>query len=326
MRLNPSKSARTTIGILESKDYSSDALRIYRELGDVKFLDLDYTEFADVNVLVTRLGKTLSREFLGEFPNLGVIVSPTTGTDHIDLNFCLTHGIRVLTLKELGGALEAVSSTAEHTLGLILAITRQTLGSALSVLQENKWDRDTFRGRQLSELSLGIVGFGRIGLMLSRYAKPLFRRVSAFDIDVTKLRGHRDLQVNSLSELLRDSDVVAITASISHGRPVISSDEIRLMKDQTFLVNTSRGSLVDEHAVVDSLLSGRLAGYGADVLTGEPFESESLGENPIIKMGRAGLNVLITPHVGGCTSDAMKFTELAMAEVLWNVFQDLGPE
>ena len=324
MRRNVSRPPYKLIGILESKDYSSDALRIYRKLGDVKFLDVDDVECSDINVLVTRLAKTLSQEFLGKFPNLEVIVSPTTGTDHIDVKFCLSRGIRVLNLYELGGSLEAVSSTAEHTLGLILAITRQTLCSALSVLQENTWDRDAFRGRQLSELSLGIVGFGRIGLKLSRYAKPLFRRVSAFDTDVTKLRGHQDLRAANLSELLKDSDVVAITASVSDGRPVISSDEIRVMKEQTFLVNTSRGSLVDEHAVADSLLSGKLAGYGADVLTGEPFESESLGENPIIKMGKAGLNVVVTPHVGGCTSDAMNFTEFAMAEVLWKVFQDLG--
>lgn len=323
MRLNVSKSQCKIIGILESKDYSSDALRIYRDVGDVRLLDVDDVDFSDVNVLVTRLGRSLNQEFLGYFPNLKVIVSPTTGTDHIDIKFCSTRGIRVLTLHELGGKLEVVSSTAEHTLGLILAITRQTLGSALSVLQENKWDRDTFRGRQMSELSLGIVGFGRIGQMLSRYAKPLFRQVFAFDTDVSKLRGNQDIRAANLSELLKESDVVAITASVTDGRPVIGSDEIRLMKEQSFLVNTSRGSLVDEHAVVDFLLSGKLAGYGADVLQGEPFASEPLGENPIIKMGKAGLNVVVTPHVGGCTSDAMNFTERAMAEVLSRVFQGL---
>ncbi len=326
MNRNLPESPPIKIGILESRDYSPDALQIYRGLGEVELLDMEHREFADVNVLVTRLGKILSQQFLDEFPNLQVIVSPTTGTDHIDTNFCSTRGIRVLTLKELGGTLEAVSSTAEHTLGLILAITRQTFGSALSVLQEHKWDRDAFRGRQLSELSLGIIGFGRIGLMLSQYGKPLFRQVLAFDIDPTKLRGHRDLQAASLTKLLKDSDVVAITASVSDGRPVISSDEIRFMKEKAFLVNTSRGSLVDEHGVADSLLSGRLAGYGTDVLNGEPFEKENLEENPIFKLGKAGLNVAITPHVGGCTSDAMNFTEVAMAKVLLKVFEDLGTQ
>lgn len=309
------------IGILESKRYSNTALRTYGSLGSVVLLEQYPEASARIQVLVVRLGHRLDAAFLSKFPNLEMIVTPTTGTDHIDLQYCSRMGIEVASLRVVGDALESVSSTAEHTLGLILAITRQTVRSAVSVAVDSRWDRDSFQGRQLSELTLGIVGFGRIGSMLFNFAGPLFCQIIACDIDPLRFSpANQKIQVN-LEELLQASDVIAVTASTLDKFPIIGEEELKLVKDGVFLVNTARSSTIDEFALLQSWKAGKIGGYATDVLSGEPFGEAGPDQHPLRLLAKDGHNIVITPHIGGCTVEAMAYTEELMAEAVVAILQ-----
>ena len=304
------------IGILESGNYSMAALRTYGSLGSVFLLDKSPEADHNIVVLVARLGHSLDATFLSKFPNLRIIVTPTTGTDHIDHNYCSREKIEVISLKAIGRALDNVSSTAEHTLGLILAITRQTVRSAVSVALDSRWERDRFRGRQLSNLTLGIIGFGRIGSMLFNFARPVFADVLACDVDSSRFSPATRKIQRRLEELLSVSDVIAITASALDEFPAIGTKELSQMRDGVYLVNSARSSLIDEDAVVTFWNDGKIAGYAADVLSGEPFGADGPDQHPLRLLAAEGHNIIITPHIGGCTDEAMAFTEDRMAEAL----------
>jgi D-3-phosphoglycerate dehydrogenase len=307
------------IGILESGNYSTAALRTYGSLGPVFLLEMNPEARDNIVVLVVRLGHSLDAAFLSKFPKLRIIVTPTTGTDHIDHSYCSREKIEVISLKAIGRALDTVSSTAEHTLGLILAITRQTVRSGMSVALDSRWERDRFRGRQLSNLTLGIVGFGRIGSMLFNFARPIFKEVVACDVDSSRFSPSTRTIQKSLEQLLSASDVIAITASALDKAPAIGTKELSQMRDGVYLVNSARSSLIDEEAVVKFWNAGKIGGYATDVLSGEPFGPAGPGQHPLRLLASERHNIIITPHIGGCTDEAMAFTEDRMAEAVVDI-------
>ena len=314
--------SRIDIGILESGNYSAVALRTYGSLGSVFLLDKNPEARDNIVMLVVRLGHTLDAAFLSKFQKLRIIVTPTTGIDHIDHSYCSRENIKVMSLAAIGRALDSVSSTAEHTLGLILAITRQTVRSAVSVALDSRWERDRFRGRQLSNLTLGIVGFGRVGSMLFNFARPVFAEVLAYDIDSSRFSPATRIIQRGLEELLSVSDVIAITASALDKLPIIGAKELSQMKGDVYLVNSARSSLIDEDAVVKFWNAGKIAGYATDVLSGEPFGVNGLDQHPLRLLSAEGHNIIITPHIGGCTDEAMAFTEDRMAEAVVEILRE----
>lgn len=311
-----------TVGILESGNYSTAALRTYSSLGPLVLLDKKTEAHDNIVVLVVRLGHSLDAAFLSKFPKLRIIVTPTTGTDHIDHSYCSREKIEVISLNAIGRALDNVSSTAEHTLGLILAITRQTVRSAVSVALDSRWERDRFRGRQLSNLTLGIVGFGRIGSMLFNFACPVFAEVLACDVDSSRFSPATRKIQRSLEQLVSSSDVIAITASALDKFPAIGTKELSQMRDGVYLVNSARSSLIDEEAVVKFWNAGKIGGYATDVLSGEPFGAGGPDQHPLRLLAAEGHNIIITPHIGGCTDEAMAFTEDRMAEAVVDILRE----
>jgi D-3-phosphoglycerate dehydrogenase len=165
-------------------------------------------------------------------------------------------------------------------------------------------------------MTLGIIGFGRIGSILGSYAIPIFKSVLVHDINPDSLKmSEMGLSNGTLQEVLENSDLVSLhTTPNESGSPVIGRTELGYMKDGSMLINTARGSLVDEALVAKEIQSGRLAGYACDVLSGEPFSGNEITKNPIWQTAKLGYNVIISPHIGGCTKDAMELTELYLAQ------------
>lgn len=291
------------------------ALETYSSIGPVWYSGIDQFDPQNVGCLVIRLAHFIDEKFLGTFPNLKALVSPTTGTTHIDMQACERKGIRIFTLRNCMPKLEMITSTAEHALCLMLSLVRQLPHAHSSTVERGEWNRDHFCSRQLSSLRLGIVGLGRIGRWMARYAKAIGMEVAAHDpfIDpkAFKLEGVSSL---SLDELCRRSDILTIHADLrSDNVSLIDSNLLDLLPEGAYLINTSRGELIDEEAVAKRVRNSRLAGVAVDVLRGEHVSS-CLTSSPLMKAARDGFNILITPHIGGCTTDAMQQTEEFLAE------------
>jgi D-3-phosphoglycerate dehydrogenase len=184
------------------------------------------------------------------------------------------------------------------------------------VLHESCWDRDRYRSRQLSNLTLGIIGLGRIGGHLAAYANALGMRVLAYDPLQTDQR-FENLRVErkELDALLQEVDVLSIHANLTEdSRGLIGSREIKLLAPHALIINTARGALLDEDAAAKALQENRLGGIAVDVLS-EEHSVKLPVQSPLVQAAKVGLNVIVTPHIGGCTSDAMHITEDRMAEV-----------
>lgn len=310
------------IVVMEPSNYAPEALSVYRALGRLICMDEEQEQQIDAylneaTVLVVRFGSYLNPDFLRATPKLRYIVSPTTGLNHIDLDYCTERNIEVLSLKGEKEFLRTITATPEHTMGLMLALVRGITGAHLSVINERKWDRNRFCGSDLSDLRLGILGFGRVGQKVAHYAKAFGMNICGHDPYVPgehfKAGGVRQVQPE---ELYASSDIVSVHVDYQPGREqMIGAEQFNQMKTGSYFINTSRGELVDEFALTGALRTGRLAGAAVDVLQNE-YDHRVLFKSPLIEYAGDNDNLIITPHIGGCTSGSMRKTECFMAEKL----------
>lgn len=242
----------------------------------------------------------LKRFDLSGFPKLKYIACPCTGLDHIDLAECKRRNIRVLSLRDTD-VLPTITATAEHTIGLILALVRK-IPQAVESTRRGEWDRSRFMGRELSEMKFRLVGHGRIGNMISS-------RLHAFGCHYAN------------PELA--ADIVSIHVDLNDStRGMCNAEFFAAMKPGSYFVNTSRGQVVDEAALLASLRSGHLAGAALDVICGEPdhVNPPLPNINPLFEFARQYPDKLIlTPHIGGFTSDSLEKAEVALARKLIEV-------
>jgi len=312
--------------ILEPKDYNSDAIKIYKQLGEVQYCfgdPINYYFKNEVTILVCRLKHYLNSNFLKQFPNVRYIVSPTTGLNHIDILYCDRKQIHIVSLKGETSFLENVRSTSELAFSLILSVVRNIVPSINSVLHERIWNRDKFRGRELCSMTLGIIGIGRIGRHMVEYAKAFGMSILAFDPYINKSQLEiRDLNFCSKRELFSNSDIISVHIDYRpENDKFITRDDFTLMKPGSYFVNTSRGEVISESDLIWALENNILAGAALDVLEDE-HNKTNLFQKDIIVYARKHGNLIITPHIGGCTIDGMRKTELFVADKLNKIILD----
>ena len=307
--------------ILEPSDYNPEALKIYAETGSVECWsenDTDMEQFSETTVLVCRLGFKINSKFLKKFPDLKYIVSPTTGLNHIDLDFCDKHHVDVISLKGEVKFLDTIRSTSEHTIALILALVRKIVPGARSVIETNIWDRDQFKGRELKSMTIGVIGAGRIGKHVISYAKSFGMNVMVDSMEITDAM----IVFCNKKDLFIGSDIVTLHADYRpENRLMIDYSDFKLMIPGSYFVNTARGELVSEKDIIRALDDGILAGAGLDVLSNEQ-DRDALLKKEIIQYARTHDNVIVTPHLGGCTIDAMHKTELFAAKKLKSLLEN----
>jgi D-3-phosphoglycerate dehydrogenase len=303
------------IQILEPADYSPDAINIYRQLGEVVTGACDNSKKPQVNLLVSRLSVQLDRHFLDPYTSLEAIASPTTGLSHIDTEYCRRRSITVYSLQQHRAGIEKITSTSELAFGLMLALLRSIPRACDSVVHNHQWQRELFRARQLSELTLGLVGLGRTGGHMAGYAKAFGMRVLAHDPWTSDERfSQLGVVRRELNDLCRQADIISIHANERNdNHHLLGQEQIALMKHDALLINTARGSLLDESAVAAAVLEQRLGGVACDVLEYETTPG-FITRSPLARAAAAGANVLLTPHIGGCTRDAMHMTEAMLAQ------------
>lgn len=244
---------------------------------------------------------------LDRLPALRVLCTTSTGVDMIDLAAADERGIEVV---GLGGV--ATSEVAVQALTLILAALRE-LPAGRAVVASGGWTGDLAAvPPDIGSLTLGLVGFGRIGRELARIARPLFARIIAADpvaTDAVAIHAEHGVELMALDELLASSDVVSLhLPATAESRGLVSADRLATMRPGSLLVNVSRGELVDEAAVLDALESGRLGAFAADVLDGEPPAIDS----PLRDHPRA----IVTPHMAFLSTASLVRYELDPARAV----------
>ena len=297
--------------IVEGCDYSKKALANYAQVGQVIIGFNENDDYKDVEVVVVRLGYKIDCEFLKRFTSLKYLITPTTGLTHIELEACKAKEIDVISLRNCAKEIQNVTSTVEIALLHILNLLRKYCDAVVQTGLTNTWNRNQFKGNQLSGKTVGIIGYGRIGQRLGKVLHDLGAVVCFFDIQKIP-----DASIGSqvtFETLLENSDIISINMSYDKvDLHMVSQTEISKMKKGVLICNTARGELVDEDAILNGLDDGTIAGYATDVLQNES-EKDFLTLSPIKHALSKKLNVVLTPHIGGCTIEAMQHTEIVIS-------------
>lgn len=315
---------RPRLLITESAAYEDVDLTLLKRVFEVHLMfsgDTDLErKIRDVqpNILLVGLGLMIGHTEIEAAQHLQLVVSSTTGSDHLDTELLQTRGIDVLTLRDPQFVLEKVSSTAELAWGLLLTVTRQ-IGRAAASVSQGEWQRQRFMGMQLQGKTLGIVGLGRLGGYVADYGVAFKMLVIATDPNPASSR--TDIELCSLDELVRRADVISIHVPLtSSTRQMFNQSILEHMKVGGILINTSRGEVVDEVALATLVRSGRIGGYGTDVLSGDAGWDKRVQPNPVTALIAEGFNVVATPHIGGYTHEAVKFTRRLVIDALMSRF------
>jgi D-3-phosphoglycerate dehydrogenase len=309
---------RFNILVAESRGFSEDAAKLLRQTSHVILADLDQDDLIaavpQADVLWVRLRNRLDSYVFDHAPRLKIIVSPTTGLNHIDIEEAERRGLQVLSLRGETEFLKNVHATAEHTVTLALALLRHVPAAARDVLKGN-WDRDSFKGYELGGKTLGVVGYGRLGRLVARLFRAFGTQVLTCDPNVSPQEVDPDIVWLSFSELLEQSDIVSLHVDLNiKSKQFFGKAQFDGMKDGAWFINTARGELVDELALLDALKNEKLRGAALDVLQGE--DARGFPALSLLSYAREHENLLITPHIGGCTFESMAKTELYLASRL----------
>jgi D-3-phosphoglycerate dehydrogenase len=308
---------RSTILITDAGKVPAKARAILAACGKVESTDgtrnslLQNIVHADV--LFTLLGDTIDAEVLERAERLKLVATPTTGLNHIDVEYAEQKGITVVSLRGEVEFLRNITATAELTWTLLLALKRRLVPAFASV-KRAEWDRNQFVGNELTGKTLGIIGYGRLGRIVAGYGQAF--RMNVMACDTVSFTPPDGITRTSIDNLLAASDVVSLHIPCNNDTVgFFGASHFAKMKAGAVFLNTSRGEVVDEAALVHALESGRLSGAGVDVLSGETsLDSSWLTRHPLLRYLESHDNLIITPHVGGATFESMEATSCFVAE------------
>lgn len=259
----------------------------------------------------------IDREIMDAGCRLKVVCTASTGTVHIDVSHAAKRGISVLSLKDERYVINKISSAAEHAFALMLAALRY-IPQAFDAVKRGEWDYTPFTGRQLDHLSIGVVGYGRLGSYFARYATAFGSRVLVYDPYVTVPQGSL-VQVD-LPQILEESDVISLHVHVTPETDgMVDRGWFAKMKPSVVLVNTARGEIINEADLVAFLSEHPEARFAADVIAGEVSAKHS---SLLVDYARVASNVILTPHLGGATVEGQQIAYTHAACQLRNFFTD----
>ncbi len=309
--------------IAEPERFSSRALEELRSWADVRAEPVSKLGFREAfdryDIIWFRLGHQVRAEHVAAPCRCRVLATAVTGLDHINLEACARAGVKVVSLQGETAFLKEIRGTAELTLALALALIRRVPAAVQSVAGGN-WDRDQFQGTELYGKTAGLVGVGRLGTIVAGYFRALGMNVLGHDPHPFPAAVAEP--VASLQDLLARADLVSLHVNYGPGtRHLLDHDALSQLKPGAILINTARGGLVDDAALLAVLQSGRLAGAALDVVDGEPDVKIS---HPLVQYAREHENLLITPHIGGNTVESFEKTEVFLAKKVRETWQQIA--
>ena len=256
----------------------------------------------DFEVVVVRSATKITRPIIEAGQNLKLIVRAGIGLDTIDVKAAKEKGVEVANTPSATSI-----SVAEHVIGLMLGAVRHH-GPANLSMKQHKWEKKLFTGTEVYGKTLGIIGFGRIGLEVARRALALGMNILAYDVIPIKT----DLAVKqvSLDELLNQADIITLHVPRTP-EPILGAKEFERMKKGVVIVNAARGGVVDEKALLEALNSGLVKAAALDVFSQEPPQDFSLIDHP---------RVTATPHLGASTEEGQKRAGLEVVRIVKEKF------
>ena len=291
-------------------DEGIDILRSYAEV-DIR-LGLKPEEIisiiGDYEALVVRSQTQVSAKVIQAGEKLQVIARAGVSVDNIDIEEATRHGI-VVVHAPTGNTISA----AEHTIALMLSLARH-IPQASATLKSGIWRRTEFMGIEVRNKTLGIIGLGNVGSEVASRARGLEMKLIAHDPFISVDHAH-NLQVEliSLEQLLKESDFITLHLPLTKStRRLIGVKELSLVKPTVRIINTARGGLIDEQALVRAIKEERVAGAAIDVFPTEPTTKSALFEND---------NVIVTPHLGASTTEAQAEVAKDVANQIIDVFK-----
>ncbi|MBF0343330.1 MAG: hydroxyacid dehydrogenase [Nitrospirae bacterium] len=272
-----------------------------------------------VEVCMAPLGFKFDRAKIDKCPKLKVIASSTLSVPHIETDYAMLKGIGVCSLSNEKEFMKSITPTSELTWGLIIALTRR-IPWAHKMVCSGQWNgRELGRKtpKMLSRMNLGIIGLGRLGSLVAAYGKAFGMRVYYYS---PTSRDDSYERCENLSDLAACSDIVSVHAHLTPQTvKIINMDFIQAMRPGSFIINTARGALIDESALLNALQSGHLGGAALDVLA-EEYELDfkaSLKNSPLVEYAKSHDNLIITPHYAGATIDAWEKTQMRFFDLLY---------
>lgn len=295
---------------------AEDGINMLKENGfevDIK-TGMDKEELKDVikdyNAIVVRSATKVTADVIERATNLKLIVRGGVGIDNIDVDTAKSKGI---TVKNTPTA--STVSVAEHTFALLLALARK-VSTADKSMKEGKWEKKKFKGTELFNKTLGLIGVGRIGLAVAKRAIGFEMKVIGYDpyLDPNTMRNNGIEPVSDIDRLIQEADIISLHIPLTgETKHIINSERIQKMKDGAILINCARGGVVDEEALYQALESGKLAGAALDV-----FEQEPPQNSPLLSLD----NIILTPHIGASTNEAQKRVGIESAKTIIKFFEN----
>jgi D-3-phosphoglycerate dehydrogenase len=256
---------------------------------------------SEAEAILVRSATKVDAEAIASAPKLRVIARAGVGLDNVDIKAATNAGVMVVNAPTSN-----IISAAELTIGHILSLARH-IPAGSSSLAAGQWKRSKYTGVELYEKTIGIIGLGRIGALITARMQSFGTNVIAYDPYVTSARAQQlGVQLVSLDELLRTADFVTIhMPKTPETVGMISDEQLALMKKTAFIVNVARGGLIDEDALYRALSAGTIAGAGLDVFVSEPPTG-----SPLLGLE----NVVVTPHLGASTDEAQEKAGISVAK------------
>ncbi len=293
-------------------------------LGEVFYMD-DPTEnevcevINNYDAIFTNPNKSrvyLGKELMLKSSSLKVICTASTGTNHIDRNAAENLGISVLSLTEERSTISRISSTAEHALALTLASLRNIIPAVQSV-RNGEWDYTKFIGRQMNCLTIGVVGYGRLGSMYADYVSSLGAEVVVYD-PYKKIARNQFRQLDSLEGLFKVSDIISLHVHVNDETTrMVNQHLLKHAKSNLIIVNTSRGEIIDEIDLLAFINKNPDSKIATDVLVDEIRNRD---KSLLLSNIHNTNQIIITPHIGGMTRDAQEIAYSRAAELLKSYF------
>jgi len=272
-------------------------------------------EIREAHAVAVRIAK-VDRDLLAQSKNLLVIAKHGVGYDNIDVEAATQKRIPVVNTPEANA-----ESVAEHNLGLMLSLSKKICTSDRALRQGSFEGQKNYIGTELKDKKLGVIGLGRIGSETARKCKLAFNMdIIVYDpyVPKEKLEQMGYAKTEKLYDLLQESDYVVICVPLTKETTnLIGLKELGLMKANAFLINSSRGGIVNEAALYDHLVKKKIAGAALDVFSQEPPSSD----HPLLSLD----NFIATPHIGGVTAESMRRMAITIAEDILRVFRGERP-
>ncbi|MCS7125284.1 MAG: phosphoserine phosphatase SerB [Candidatus Bathyarchaeota archaeon] len=312
--LNPA-GKEITIKVLVCDPIDPEGIALLRDAGfevsvepDISTEDLK-KRVAEFHVLVVRSRTKVTREIIDAGKNLRIIARAGAGVDNIDVEYADKKRVRVICAPEA-----VATAVAELTMGLMLSLARQ-IPRADHATKEGKWIKTEIMGWELHGKTIGIVGFGRVGQKVARLAKAFGMKILVCELNNVPEHVLKELDAETvpMEDILKRSDIITLHVPLTQETyHMIGKKEIEQMKDGVYIINTSRGQVIDEKALFEALKTGKIAGAALDVYEKEPPNDFSIVRLP---------NVVCTPHIGAQTAEAQKCASLIVAQKIVSIIK-----